>query len=190
MLFNVKVHSENTKISTNKDFEWRWEAALVEIQILFDVWKEGSYKVPALCWMEWCSGWPLLSWKLLIDIMIYDFGYVIGMVLKCEEVFSWVMTIYQNLKLYISPYCISSSLGKKIKLKNFIYSETDDCVLADCFNQLEILLHLSLPNLFPKGYLAQNSVLLQSWEKLDWAKCDHLLIYIYMSVCACVCMCV
>ena len=56
--FLLKVNTKNTKVPTNKDFEWRWEAATLEIPFFIDVWEKGSHKVSPMCWMEWCSGQP------------------------------------------------------------------------------------------------------------------------------------
>lgn len=65
----LKVNTKNTKIPTDKDFEWRWEAATLEIPFFIDVWEKGSYKVSPMCWMEWCSGQPFFLvylWTVLL----------------------------------------------------------------------------------------------------------------------------
>ena len=56
LFINVKSNSKDPKISTNKDSEWRWKTALVEIPVLVDVREKSSYQVSALCRVEWCAG--------------------------------------------------------------------------------------------------------------------------------------
>ena len=45
----LKVNTKNTKVPTNKDFEWRWEATTLEIPFFIDVWEKGSHKASAMC---------------------------------------------------------------------------------------------------------------------------------------------
>lgn len=64
-----KVDTEDSKVPTNKDFEWWRKAAPVEISFLIDVWEEGPHKVPQMCWMERCSGQRLFL-SLLLSILL------------------------------------------------------------------------------------------------------------------------
>jgi hypothetical protein len=63
-LLVFKVNSKDSEVPANKDFEWRWKTASVEIPFLIDVREEGSYKVPTMRWMEWCSGQHMIIFPL------------------------------------------------------------------------------------------------------------------------------